>query len=76
MVILEILLPDVDGLLLCSQLHARWPVPIVVLSGTLRRGDRILSLRLGAADFIAKPADPDELLARLEAVLRRAPGAA
>ena len=75
-VILEILLPDDDGLLLCSELHARWPTPIVVLSGTLRRGDRILSLRLGAADFIAKPADPEELLARLEAVLRRAPGAA
>ena len=76
LILLDLILPDGDGLLLCSEIRARWPMPIVVLSGTARRGERVLSLRLGADDFIAKPIDPPELLARLEAILRRARGAA
>jgi DNA-binding response OmpR family regulator len=73
LVILDIMLPDADGLMLCSRLLAQWPAPIIMLSGSRRESDRILSLRLGADDFIAKPFDTLELVARVQAVLRRAP---
>src|SRR5438067_510651 len=71
LVILDLVLPDADGLVLLSDLRARWPGPIAVLSGTRRERDRILGLRLGADDFIAKLFDARGLLARVEAVLRR-----
>ena len=75
LILLDLILPDGDGLLLCAEIRTRRTTPIVVLSGTARPGERVLSLRLGADDFIPKPADPLELLARVEAVLRRARGA-
>ena len=75
LVLLDIMLPDADGLILCSQIQARWPAPVIMVSATKRERDRILSLRLGADDFIAKPFDTLELVARVEAVLRRATGA-
>ena len=71
LVLMDLILPDIDGLLLCSQLRARTSAPIVVLSGSKRHRDRVLSLRLGADDFIAKPFDLNELVARVAAVLRR-----
>ncbi len=71
LVLLDLILPDGDGLLLCSEIRARWPTPIVVVSGTARHAERVVSLRAGADDFIAKPPDPAELLARVEAILRR-----
>jgi DNA-binding response OmpR family regulator len=74
LILLDIMLPDTDGLVLCSELKARWPAPVVLLSGTHRKSDSIIGLRLGADDFIAKPFDSRELLARLEAVLRRSVG--
>jgi len=73
LVILDIMLPDSDGLMLCARLLAQWPAPIIMLSGSRRESDRILSLRLGADDFISKPFDTFELVARVQAVLRRAP---
>jgi DNA-binding response OmpR family regulator len=73
LVILDIMLPDADGLMLCARLLAQWPAPIIMLSGSRRESDRILSLRLGADDFIAKPFDTFELVARVQAVLRRSP---
>lgn len=73
LVILDIMLPDADGLMLCARLLAQWPAPIIMLSGSRRESDRILSLRLGADDFIAKPFDTFEFVARVQAVLRRAP---
>ena len=72
LILLDIMLPDTDGLVLCSELRARWAAPIVLLSATQRKSDPIIGLRLGADDFIAKPFDTRDLLARLEAVLRRA----
>jgi DNA-binding response OmpR family regulator len=71
LVLLDIMLPDTDGLVLCSELRARWPAPVVLLSATQRKSDPIIGLRLGADDFIAKPFDTRDLLARIEAVLRR-----
>lgn len=72
LVLLDIMLPDTDGLVLCTELRQRWPAPVVFLSATQRRSDSIIGLRLGADDFIAKPFDARELLARVETVLRRA----
>lgn len=73
LVILDIMLPDADGLMLCARLRIQWPGPIIMLSGSRRESDRILSLRLGADDFIGKPFDTYELVARVQAVLRRSP---
>ena len=72
LIILDLVLPDEDGLVLCSVLKNTANVPILICSGTLRRRDAYLSLKLGADDFIAKPFDVYDLLARVEVLLRRA----
>ena len=72
LIILELILPDEDGLVLCSVLKSMANVPILICSGTRRRRDAFLSLKLGADDFIAKPFDVYDLLARVEVLLRRA----
>jgi DNA-binding response OmpR family regulator len=71
LIILDLMLPDVDGLVLCSGLKAIADVPIIICSATPQRRDAILGLKLGADDFISKPFDIYELEARVEAVLRR-----
>jgi two-component system, OmpR family, response regulator MtrA len=68
----DLVLPDEDGLVLCSVLKNTANVPILICSGTQRRRDAFLSLKLGADDFIAKPFDVYDLLARVEVLLRRA----
>jgi DNA-binding response OmpR family regulator len=72
LIILDLVLPDEDGLVLCSMLKTTANVPILICSGTQRRRDAFLSLKLGADDFIAKPFDVYDLLARVEVLLRRA----
>jgi DNA-binding response OmpR family regulator len=72
LIILDLVLPDEDGLVLCSVLKNMASVPILICSGTQRRRDAFLSLKLGADDFIAKPFDIYDLLARVEVLLRRA----
>jgi two-component system response regulator MtrA len=72
LIILDLVLPDEDGLVLCNVLKTMAGVPILVCSGTQRRRDAFLSLKLGADDFIAKPFDVYDLLARVEVLLRRA----
>jgi DNA-binding response OmpR family regulator len=71
LVVLDLILPDADGLILCARLSADASVPIVVVSGTRRDRDRLLAFQLGADDFLTKPFDLDELEARIGAVLRR-----
>jgi DNA-binding response OmpR family regulator len=71
-VILDLMLPDTHGLVLCANLKARTALPIIICSATKRHDDLALGFKLGADDFIAKPFSPGELLVRLEAALRRA----
>jgi len=69
--ILDVMLPDGDGLALCREIRARSDVPIVMLTARGDAMDRIVGLEIGADDYLPKPFDPRELLARLRAVLRR-----
>ena len=66
------MLPDTDGLVLTTTLKNLTSAPIIICSARDGRADRVLGLKLGADDFVAKPYDLDELQARIEAVLRRA----
>jgi DNA-binding response OmpR family regulator len=72
LVLLDLILPDQDGLILCNDLRRTTDVPIMVISGTNRKRDAVLSLRLGADDFVSKPFDVAELEERVKTVLRRA----
>lgn len=70
--ILDIMLPDGDGLLLCQQLRGQGEsIPIIMLTARGDDVDRILGLEIGADDYLAKPCNPRELVARLRALLRR-----
>lgn len=73
LILLDLLLPDIDGLVLCSLLKSLAEVPIIICSASVRRSDPFLSLKLGADDFVRKPFELDDLLARIEAILRRSP---
>jgi len=71
LVILDLMLPGEDGLSLARKLRARGNLPIVMLSARGEDVDRIIGLEVGADDYLAKPFNPRELLARIRAVLRR-----
>ena len=70
-IILDLMLPDGDGLDVCTQLRASSAVPIIMLTARGDSTDRVVGLELGADDYLPKPFDPRELLARLRTVLRR-----
>ena len=70
-VILDIMLPDLDGLEVCRRLRASTDVSILMLSARGEDADRIVGLELGADDYLPKPFNPRELLARIKAILRR-----
>jgi two-component system response regulator CpxR len=69
--ILDVMLPVFDGLTLLQQLRRRKDLPVIMLTARVQQHDRILGLNAGADDYLPKPFDPDELLARIRAVLRR-----
>ena len=71
LVILDLMLPGEDGLSLAKRLRSRGNLPIVMLSACGEDVDRIVGLEVGADDYLAKPFNPRELLARIRAVLRR-----
>jgi len=71
LIILDIMMPNEDGLLLCRDLRTRSDVPIILLTARTDDIDRIIGLEMGADDYIGKPFAPRELLARIKAVLRR-----
>ena len=70
-VILDVMLPDVDGFALCRRIREFSRVPIVMLTARGEVTDRIVGLELGADDYLPKPFEPRELVARIQAVLRR-----
>jgi len=65
LVIVDLMLPDKNGLILCSDLKARTGAPVIVCSATKRKDDAVLAFKLGADDFVAKPFSVDELEARM-----------
>jgi len=69
--ILDLTLPDIDGLDVCRAVRAKSDVPILMLTARGEATDRIVGLELGADDYLPKPFEPRELLARLRAILRR-----
>jgi two-component system, OmpR family, response regulator len=70
-VVLDVMLPDVSGLDLCRALRARSCIPIILLTALKEDVDRIIGLELGADDYLCKPFNPRELVARIRAILRR-----
>ncbi|SMC18088.1 DNA-binding response regulator, OmpR family, contains REC and winged-helix (wHTH) domain [Andreprevotia lacus DSM 23236] len=74
LVILDVMLPDTDGFALCGTVRKRSAVPIIMLTANADDTDRIVGLELGADDYIAKPYNPRELLARIKAIHRRMGG--
>jgi DNA-binding response OmpR family regulator len=71
LIVLDLGLPDCDGLDLCRQLRRGGRIPIIILSARAQKADKIKGLELGADDYVTKPTDLEELLARISAVLRR-----
>ncbi|MFZ1326853.1 MAG: response regulator [Candidatus Contendobacter sp.] len=71
LVILDLMLPGDDGLVLCRTLRARSPIPIIMLTARGDDTDRIVGLEMGADDYLPKPFNPRELLARIKSILRR-----
>ena len=69
--VLDVMLPDGDGFDVCRRVRARSDIPILMLTARGEATDRIVGLELGADDYLPKPFDPRELLARLRAILRR-----
>jgi two-component system OmpR family response regulator len=72
LVVLDIMMPGQDGLSICQQLRATTDLPIILLTALAEDTDRIIGLEMGADDYLTKPFNPRELLARVKAVLRRA----
>ncbi|HEX2430207.1 MAG TPA: response regulator transcription factor [Aestuariivirgaceae bacterium] len=70
-VVLDLMLPDMDGIDVCRQLRQRGSIPILMLTARGDAMDRVIGLEMGADDYLPKPFEPRELLARLRAILRR-----
>ncbi len=75
LVVLDLMLPGEDGLSLCRDLRAKSQIPVIMLTMMGEETDRIIGLEMGADDYLPKPFNPRELLARMKAVLRRAQSA-
>ncbi len=71
LILLDLMLPGIDGYQVCREVRAKYPIPIIMLSAKGEVFDKVLGLELGADDYIEKPFDSKELVARAKAVLRR-----
>jgi two-component system OmpR family response regulator len=76
LVVLDVMMPGEDGLSLCRHIRANSEVPVILLTAKHEDTDRIVGLEMGADDYVVKPFNPRELIARIKAVLRRSAGAA
>jgi DNA-binding response OmpR family regulator len=74
LMVLDIMLPGMDGLEVCRRVRATAPIPIIMLTALGEETDRVMGLELGADDYVTKPFSPRELTARVKSVLRRAGG--
>jgi two-component system OmpR family response regulator len=74
LVILDLMLPGEDGLSLCRSLRAKSDIPILMLTARGETMDRVVGLEVGADDYIVKPFEPRELVARIQTILRRIKG--
>ena len=74
LIVLDLMLPDIDGLEVCRTLRHESDVPIIMLTARTTDQDKLMGLDLGADDYVTKPFSPKELAARVRAVLRRLPG--
>jgi DNA-binding response OmpR family regulator len=74
LVILDLMLPGINGLEVCRQLRARWLIPVVMLTALGEETDRVVGFESGADDYVTKPFSPRELALRVRSVLRRARG--
>ncbi len=72
--VLDVMLPDVDGFTLCRRIREKHLFPIIMLTARVEDMDKITGLTLGADDYITKPFNPLELVARVKTQLRRSPG--
>jgi DNA-binding response OmpR family regulator len=71
-IILDLLLPQIDGISVCRQIRQTSHVPILMLTAKVEEADKIVGLQVGADDYVSKPFSPRELVARVRAILRRA----
>lgn len=71
LVVLDLMLPDTDGLVLCRDLRAKSNLPVLMLTARGEEADRILGIAMGADDYLVKPFSPRELLGRIKSILRR-----
>ncbi len=74
LIVLDLMLPGVDGLEVCRRLREHWPVPVVMLTALGEESDKVVGFETGADDYITKPFSPRELALRVRSVLRRARG--
>jgi DNA-binding response OmpR family regulator len=74
LVVLDLMLPGIDGLEVCRRLRERWPIPVVMLTALGDETDRLTGFEIGADDYVTKPFSPRELAMRVRSVLRRARG--
>jgi two-component system, OmpR family, response regulator len=72
LVVLDLMMPGEDGLSLCRHLRANTQMPVIMLTAMAEDTDRVIGLEMGADDYVIKPFNPRELVARIKAVLRRA----
>lgn len=74
LILLDLMLPGIDGLDICRELRRETKVPIIMLTARVEETDKLIGLEIGADDYITKPFSPREMVARVRAVLRRAQG--
>ncbi|GAA4702139.1 response regulator transcription factor [Brevibacillus fulvus] len=71
MIILDVMMPEMDGFEVCREIRKKWDTPIIMLTAKEEEFDRVLGLELGADDYMTKPFSPRELVARIRAIFRR-----